>query len=322
MSNFFKRLFGKKSQSQNSPEDWEYMQSLSKEILAEEAIKSEEGQDLLPINAIEMTTPEAKQNFRCYKFYSCTDRGRVKESNQDAIFTSEFRAEAAGQSFHFGMAAVADGMGGLSFGEIASAAAIAAMQPYMHARIAEYIKEGSPTPENIVQHLIMAVKNANTVIYQLGLEQNENMGTTLTYLFLRNQEAYFAHVGDSRGYIFNSKLATLERVTQDHSLVGRMVEMQQITEEASRQHPRKNEIYRMLGLRENIPVDVYVKTLQTNESIILISDGLWEFVSENAILEAIQKGSDLNQTAQNLVSMANEKGGRDNISIVIIQPEA
>lgn len=295
------------------------MNSIAEELVAEEEIKTQEPQHKVTSLTSSMEAPEGMNYFRCYQFYSHSDKGKVKETNQDSLFFSSVTTITADKKILFGMASVADGMGGLAQGEIASAKAIAAMQPYMYARIAEYISEGVPDRETIIEHVTAAIQNANRAVFQQGLEQQARIGTTLTYVFLVGRDAYVGQVGDSRAYVIDSRDGSLVKLTNDHSLVGKMVELGNLTESESHKHPRKHEIYRMLGLRERISVDIYTRKIQPDEYILLVSDGLWECVEEVEIQKEFHRRANLQEVAEALVNLANEKGGGDNISVLIIQ---
>jgi PPM family protein phosphatase len=321
LKGFFKKIFKKQDHAQQSNEDFHLLNQISEEIIANEDLQNDLLEDHMNMDTEEGVPAKEQVNFSRYSFFASSHTGKVKQLNEDSLFSSEVKIFSKGHLMHFGMAAVADGMGGLSMGELASSKVITSMNTFMHARISEYTHEGSVDGKRILEDLKMGIKNANDLLYQLGLEKGTSMGSTLTFLFLSENEAYVGHVGDSRGYVFNPSENCLQKITRDHSLVGRLVEMDHITDKEAKNHPRRNEIYRMMGLKEKISVEISCRKINHNESILLMSDGLWEAVDDEEIQKELQNNKDMQNALDTLVELANEKGGHDNISIMLIKPE-
>jgi PPM family protein phosphatase len=295
------------------------IQRIAHEILAEEAIKNEALQDHIRIQYDKSFHDENDANFSACRFYTCSHPGVVRENNEDSVLTARMQFLTSKNAYPFAMAAVADGMGGLALGEMASAQALTSMHTFMNARIAEYVRDQLPEPQDIAHHICLAIRNANEAIYQRALDLDERMGSTLTFFFLVGQHAFIANLGDGRGYRIVAKENRIEPITTDHSLVGRLLEMNQISKEEAKTHPRRHEIYRMLGLNENVSVDIEIRRVLKDEIYLLVSDGLWEPVDDADILKTIQSHTDMQKAIENLVDMANQRGGEDNASIVLIE---
>lgn len=317
----FKKLFKENKVDIITKDEVDIINSLSSENKAEESIVRDESSgktNRLP-ELYEKIAANLFNTISIYQFYSYSDLGKVRKNNEDSIFTASYKFHIANEEVSSGMGIVADGMGGLDSGEAASKSAIASVSTYMYARLSEYIEKEIPTSETILNHMAAAIQNANTIVKNKGEELVEEIGTTLTALFLLGNVAYFGHVGDSRAYVIDTKRESIEKVTRDHSLVGKLVEMGELSEEQAKSHPRRNEIYRMLGLRKEIEVDTFYRIVNKDSIILLMSDGLWEFVEDSIILHEILNSNNLLEAAKKLIQRANNNGGLDNISIVIVK---
>lgn len=326
LTGLFKRIFKDDTEGITRKEEEDVINSVASQLMAQNAIVNEDttvDTNKLP-EFSQGIDAEIFSGFRGYMFYSCSNPGMVRKNNQDSTFTVEYKYYIADRSLCAGMAIVADGMGGLSMGEIASSTAIASVSTYMNARLSEYIQDivfkGLPHGQVILGHIGDAMVNANTIVWDRGAQLGEQIGTTFTGAFFLGNVAYFGHVGDSRAYIIDIESKSMEKVTRDHSLVGRLVEMGHITAKDAKNHPRRNEIYKMLGLRKEIEVDTYYRIINKNCVILIMSDGLWEFVDENDMLNHILGSTDLSRSAQTIIDLANKNGGYDNISLVIVKP--
>lgn len=326
LDGFFKKLFKTDTENVTSEDEIEVINMLSDEILAEESIfKGNSSKDTNKLTVIpDEIAARVFKDFSYYQFYTLSNPGMVRENNQDSIFTGDFKFYSANRVISAGIGIVADGMGGLSYGETASTASISSVSTYMYARLSEYVMnnqfQASPHSEIILGHIRDAIQNANNIVIEKGRELGEEIGTTLTLAFIFGGIAYFGHVGDSRAYLINRSNKTIEQITKDHSLIGRLVEMGKMTEEEAKTHPRRNEIYRMLGLRNEVQVDTYYRIINKDSIIVLMSDGLWEFVKDEDLFNEIINSNDLSRSANNLIDLANKNGGLDNISVAIIKP--
>jgi len=238
---------------------------------------------------------------------SLTDLGRVRGNNEDSFgdyFEGEIDHEKRGALF-----VVADGMGGHRGGEIASKVAVETIHEH-------YFKSEDPDHSSA---LVSAFELANKLIVEQSVSDPTlfGMGTTCTSMALVDGMAYFVHVGDSRAY--RQRNGTLEQVTHDHSLVGEMVRSGIITDEDARTHPKRNVITRSLGVQESLTPDALDPVeLQEGDAFLLCSDGLTSYVTDVELGEALAKGGTANVCSE-LVDLANGRGGRDNITVIVVR---
>ncbi len=225
-----------------------------------------------------------------------SDTGRVREGNEDS-----FLARSP-------LFALADGMGGHVGGEVASQIAIGV------------IEEGPlPALDGDGGTLRQLVRRANQAILdRAGTDRAlEGMGTTCTLLVLDGYEAHLAHVGDSRAYLLRD--GHLEQITQDHTLVQRMVQEGRLSPEEALHHPHGNIITRVLGVEPNVEVDIIVRDLQDDDRILLCSDGLTDMITPEDITRILIDKPEPQEAADHLVDAANEAGGQDNITAMVVR---
>ena len=227
-----------------------------------------------------------------------TDRGRVRSANEDFFV---MRPEA-------GAFVVCDGMGGAAAGETAShlAAETAVAALVKAKRGAAAIRE--------------AVRLANNAVYERARQDRrlEGMGTTLVALLLSGNAAWVGHVGDSRCYRWRA--GTLERLTQDHSLVEEQIRIGRMTREQARRSPMQNVITRAVGTRAEVVADVQEFPLQRDDLFLIASDGLTRELTDAAISDILQAAEkDLDAVCAGLLAAANTAGGRDNITCVLVR---
>ncbi|HEY6398135.1 MAG TPA: Stp1/IreP family PP2C-type Ser/Thr phosphatase [Solirubrobacteraceae bacterium] len=226
-----------------------------------------------------------------------TDPGRQRRDNEDSAFV-----EAP-------VFVVADGMGGAQAGEVASRIAI------------EAFARGLPDTGTPEARLADRVREANRQIYERSLEERDRagMGTTLTAAYLDDARLAIAHVGDSRAYLFRN--GALTRLTQDHSLVEELVKQGKLTEEEAAEHPQRSIITRALGPEPEVEVDTSTFEVEPGDLLLLCSDGLTTMVPEERVAEILASGGPVDRIAQKLIDEANEAGGRDNITVVLLRLE-
>lgn len=239
-----------------------------------------------------------------------TDRGLVRDHNEDYILCHEPTSPQDEQANGW-LYVVADGVGGADAGEVASEYASAQM-------LAHYIN--NTEPDHLGQRLVAAMQAANTDLRELVVHRNGNqrMATTMVAAVCTGERAYFANVGDSRGYHWRD--GTLRQITKDQSLVAKLVEEGAITEEEAVSHPHRNVILYSIGSEKRPQIDLFELPLATGDKILLCSDGLTRHVSDEEIATFLAEG-DLDQTAVRLIELANERGGQDNISVGIVAYE-
>jgi protein phosphatase len=226
---------------------------------------------------------------------SRSDVGRQRSTNEDAFFESPR------------VLAVADGMGGARAGEVAARIAVES--------VAETAKDGEPAE----QELAGAAHEANRRIYELAQEDHQlaGMGTTLTAVAVGDHDVAVGHVGDSRVYRFRDE--ELERLTDDHSLVEEMVRQGKLSPEEAEHHPQRSIITRALGPEPEVEVDRMTVPARDDDVFLICSDGLTSMVSEEKMAQVMRARSSLDQVAEVLVNVANEAGGRDNITVVLFR---
>jgi protein phosphatase len=248
-----------------------------------------------------------------------SDLGMVREGNEDSIGMRDIHFVNLSRQRGLGVYVVADGMGGVNAGEVASAIAVEESLAVLEDKLQTNALESAAEPAEIIkQALTAAVKRANLRIYETGRgdEVLSGMGTTLTVAVIFGQTLYCGHVGDSRCYVINR--FGIEKVSRDHSLVGRLVEIGQITEEEALVHPQRNLIYRALGTYPNVEVDVYQRSLKLGDWVLLCSDGLTGHVKDHELQSIVLEHQDPQKASQHLVNTANIRGGEDNISVVLV----
>ena len=236
--------------------------------------------------------------------FSITDVGMVRQVNQDYVFEGERPLGILRNLF-----VVADGMGGHQAGDYASKYTVEVLQRELEK------SQG----EDIERVLVNAIKTANREIIREASkdEHLKGMGTTVVAATIMNQMMYFANVGDSRLYLINHGI---QQLTKDHSLVEEMIRIGEIKREEARNHPDKNIITRALGASEEVDIDFFDVQLEEKNRILLCSDGLSNMVADEEIQKILGDSPDIEQSGRQLVATANTNGGRDNISVILIEP--
>lgn len=213
-----------------------------------------------------------------------------------------------------GLFAVADGMGGHAHGREASRLAIQAVGD----TVSPVLLHPNTEEELYAELLRDGVQRANFAIYQRNRQQAHMMGTTLTAALVFGSSVQVVNVGDSRVYLYRPA-SGLMQITRDHSIVARLVEKGIITSDTIYTHPRRNQIYRCLGENPTVELDSFSVTLQTDNVLLLCSDGLWEMVHDDEIEEIIRSSAPEGaQISETLLRRALEHGGEDNISIIAV----
>jgi serine/threonine protein phosphatase PrpC len=236
-----------------------------------------------------------------------TDQGRVREHNEDFIMRQE-PVSRVDEEANGWLYIVADGVGGADAGEFASE--FASTQTILH-----YAENSAQ--EHFGQRLVKAMQLANTDLRNHVAEGNDGkrMATTMVAAVITDGRAYVANVGDSRGYHWRDN--SLRQITKDQSLVAKLLEEGAITEEEALNHPHRNVILFSIGSEKTPKIDLFEITLAWGDKILLCSDGLTRHVSDDEICKILGK-PDLEQSAKQLIQMANDRGGQDNISVAII----
>jgi protein phosphatase len=234
-------------------------------------------------------------------WYGMTDTGMVRPHNEDNFACQDF----GGRSLFV----VADGMGGHDAGEVASKIAVKTVckEVNVHAN-------HNDDPKGLVE---LAARLANVEVRKEGGSRGSNMGTTLSLVLVEGTTAHIANVGDSRVYWIEN--GSITQITEDHSLVAKLVSTGKMTKAEARNHPKSNLLYRTIGTDEEIRVDTFTKKMEKGGSLLLCTDGLWGELSDEEIHGICSTEKDSGKICAKLLRMANEKGGKDNITAVVVK---
>lgn len=240
------------------------------------------------------------------KAFATSDVGKAREINEDYFYISY--PDDPVQLY-----ILADGMGGYNGGEIASKLAVVTAKNYILSNY-EKAKESKETLIDLVQK---SCQYANMVVYEKAKENQElsNMGTTMDICLIFQNKAFIAHIGDSR--IYRIRKEFLRKLTKDHSYVQQLVDEGRITKEESVNHPKKNMLMKALGCTQFIEPDVMVKGFIKDDVLLMCSDGLTNMVNETEIYNIIKENP--TDATKLLVQKANDLGGNDNITAIIIR---
>jgi PPM family protein phosphatase len=244
-----------------------------------------------------------------------TNTGRVRENNEDHV-------HLWGKN-HFVLAIVADGMGGAVAGEEASRIAVETIHQHLVESEDQIDFYDSMSADILSDKLRDVVRSANLNIVQRTQTHPElkGMGTTVTMAMVRNTYAVIGHVGDSRAYLVDGHDGSISQITSDHSFVEAMVAAGHITRDEAEDHPMRNVLYRALGQAEEIDVDVYHSYLRVGDRLVLCSDGLTLHVKSHEIAQIALADSRPEVASQKMIDLANERGGRDNVTVIVISVE-
>jgi serine/threonine protein phosphatase PrpC len=240
---------------------------------------------------------------------------RFLQPNEDSHVSLQGERRQDGQVLSCGLYIVADGMGGHANGQDASRLAIQTVVDLLVPRLAGGEQF---TDEGYGALLVAGVQAANTAVHARNCEERADMGTTMTAALVIGLVAYVVNVGDSRTYHFREPDG-LRKVTTDHSVVGRLVAEGIIEPDDIYTHPKRNEIYRCLGEKPQLEVDLFRVPLKVGDTLLLCTDGLWEMVRDPAIERALRALHDPAQTSSALIQAALDGGGLDNISVIVVQ---
>ncbi len=240
------------------------------------------------------------------KAYAKSDVGKVREINEDSFYISDSLDEVQ-------LYMLADGMGGYKGGEIASKLAIQSAKNYIENNFKQIEKD----KDSIIQLVGSSVEYANMIVYEKSRENKEleGMGTTLDVCLIYNNRVFIGHVGDSRVYRIRKEF--MRKLTQDHSYVQKLVKDGTITKEEAVHHPQKNMLMKALGCNAFVEPDVMVKGFLKDDILIMNSDGLTNMVSQDDMFREAKKN--IEQAPKELVKLANENGGYDNITVIVIK---
>lgn len=237
--------------------------------------------------------------------FAKSDIGKARELNQDYYYISSPEET-------IDLYILADGMGGYKGGEVASRLATESAKKYIYDNFNQTEKQ----KEDILKLIKDAMIYSNMVVYEKSKENKEleGMGTTLEVCLIYNNKAYIGHIGDSR--IYRIRKGVMRRLTKDHSYVQQLIEDGKITREEANTHPKKNMLTKALGCTPYVEPDIRARNIEKNDILIMCSDGLTNMVKEEQIYETIKDNP--STAAEELIKQANDAGGYDNITVVII----
>ena len=238
--------------------------------------------------------------------FAKSDIGRERKTNEDFYYVSKPEDKIR-------LFILADGMGGYKGGEIASNLAIKCAKSYIENNFKDVAKDR----DSLIQLVASSMEYANMVVYEKAKSTPElqGMGTTLEICLIYNNKVYIGHVGDSRVYRIRKQF--IRKLTQDHSYVQKLVKEGTITKEQAVHHPQKNMLMKALGCNAFVEPDVMVKGFLKDDILVMNSDGLTNLVDQETIYEMASKN--IEQATKDLVQLAKDRGGYDNITVVIIK---
>jgi len=239
------------------------------------------------------------------RVFAGTDIGKAREMNQDYYYVSRNSDEVK-------LCVLADGMGGYTGGEVASNLAVISVKNYIYNNYAKIKLE----TDEIINLLKDATQYANMIVYEKTREISvlEEMGTTLEVVLMVENKIYISHIGDSR--IYKIRNGKIKQLTKDHSYVEKLINEGKISKEEAINHPKKNIITKALGCTAFVEPDVIQKKMEKKDIIVMTSDGLTNKLTDKQIYEIIEK--DIETSVRNLINEANELGGNDNITTIIV----
>jgi protein phosphatase len=240
------------------------------------------------------------------KTFSITDIGRKRKLNQDYVYTSEQPVGNLPNVF-----IVADGMGGHNAGDYASKVTVETMVSDIAASF----------EKNPIKIMEKAIEAANTAVHQKSCEnvEYEGMGTTVVASTYIGGFLQVANVGDSRLYIINDR--EIRQITRDHSLVEEMIRVGGIARADARNHPDKNIITRAVGVSDTVEPDFFTVEIKEGDTVLMCTDGLTNMLEDEEIRMIVNGSRDIVEKAEKLIKAANDNGGRDNVTVVLIEPD-
>lgn len=243
------------------------------------------------------------------KGHFLTDTGKVRSHNEDA---GGMFYNPAGQM----LAVIADGMGGHQAGDVASDMAISLIKDKW-----EECNE-MRSPDESTAWLTKTIAYINKEIYSHAKQNEEcyGMGTTIVIMICIEDIITVAHIGDSRCYILNEN--GFNQITEDHSLVNALVQSGQITKDEAQSHPRKNVVLKALGTEEQLEPDIRTLELEQGNKILMCTDGLTDKVLDAELQEIIQSSNDIETAGENMIESANDRGGDDNITLILLHHDS
>lgn len=241
------------------------------------------------------------------EFFSATDTGRARNNNEDSVAVDDPTA----------LVVLADGMGGYNAGEVASGMATSFIKSELGRWLAEASE--SATDTDVRRAMDICVDNANRAIFNAANSnpQYAGMGTTLVVGVFRDSRLLMGHVGDSRGY--RLRASRLTQVTHDHSLLQEQIDSGLITPEQAAFSANKNLVTRAVGVEDTVLLETHLHDVLPGDTYLLCSDGLSDMLDDESIAQLLMSAETLPEAASALIDAANDAGGKDNISVVLVR---
>jgi len=279
-------------------------------------------QDMLTDFALMPSTPPPARPLKP-SHGQATHPGRKHPRNEDAVVTFTFDKEQDGRAVPIGFYLVADGMGGHDAGDVASRTVNKIVTDWIiKTKVLPDLQKTTRklTAENVPgEMLAQSIEQANNALLHRAQTTGSDLGSTVTAALIIGDVATIASVGDSRTYLLRE--GRLEQITQDHSLVARLVDAGVIGPEEVRNHPQRNQIYRCLGHKADAEVDTFTRQLREGDVLLLCSDGLWEMVLDDEIQRIVESARSPQKACDALIEAANRAGGEDNIGVIVVEME-
>ena len=310
MANFFEKIFDKLKKS----EDLKGTKPLAtSDMFVDDATKPlEPSPEMIAVHTIREGGLETQQLIA-----ACAQSvGKQRDHNEDALFSLTTTLANNASNLPFGLYVVADGMGGHQHGEVASEIATRAMAEYVIRNLYTPLFSVNPQPpaESLQEILTNGVNAAHDAI----LKSVTGGGTTLTTVLVLGKQMIIGHVGDSRVYTIDMH-GIMRPLTRDHSLVKRLQELGQLTPEEAAIHPQRNVLYRALGQGEPFEPEIITAPLPQPGFLLVCSDGLWGVVPNDELGKIIISANTPHQACQEMVNAANDAGGPDNITAILVR---
>ena len=243
---------------------------------------------------------------------------RKYKPNEDSLFAAQGLIDEASTTHPYGLFIIADGMGGHANGQDASRLAIQTIIEHILPRLS---KNAPLSHDEYAKLLVEGIQHANQAVHQRNMDQRGDMGTTVTGTLIVDNLAYIVNVGDSRTYLYREQDG-LKKVTNDHSVVASLVEAGIIKPDDIYTHPKRSHIYRSLGEKPHVEIDLFTVELQEGDKLLLCSDGLWDMVRDPKIEDVVKIPENPVATSEALVQAAYEGGGEDNVSVIVVNVAA
>ncbi len=246
------------------------------------------------------------------EFHGAVDPGRARSNNEDCVDLDEAAA----------LAVLADGMGGYNAGEVASHMATSFVRTELGRWLRESTSQAPSTDHEVRRAMDICVDNANRAIFNAANSnpQYAGMGTTLVVAVVRDTRLFIGHVGDSRAY--RLRAGRLQQITRDHSLLQEQIDAGLITIEQAAFSVNKNLVTRAVGVEDTVLLETHQHEVSAGDLYLLCSDGLSDMLDDATIAQLLQTNDSLPSTAAALIAAANDAGGRDNISVILIRVSA